>query len=285
MQLLGALLIIIGIIDFGLSWIGIDLTSQFVGTSLSRYTPIIFGIIGGILYSIGGKGGKKEQINPESHNLTVEDNTSITSNQNNDIEGVIENHSLESIQMVLDSYIKLNSISRDKNSTFFTYTLNEGKGIYTQGTMDGENYRLEIASQKYTNFLSNQGVKNLVSLGWDLPNEEDNLNKYFSLEEIINGTASKLIVASFKLYDLDSGDDKKVKFMFHDPNGHEIRRSNPNFSFNEIEDILNSDTESTSDKTPEGPEEKLQKLAEMKEKGLINEDDYNNKKEEILKVM
>ena len=84
MQLIGALLIIIGIIDFGLSWIGIDLTSQFVGTSLSRYTPVIFGVIGGILYSIGGKGGEKEQIISESHNITVEDNTSITSNQNND---------------------------------------------------------------------------------------------------------------------------------------------------------------------------------------------------------
>ena len=66
--------------------------------------------------------------------------------------------------------------------------------------MDGENHRLEIASQKYTDILSNQGVKNLVSLGWDLPNEEENLNKYFSLEEIINGTASKLIVASFNFH-------------------------------------------------------------------------------------
>ena len=92
MQLIGALLIIIGIIDFGVSWIGIDLTSQFVGRSLSQYTPIIFGIIGGILYSIGGKGGEKEQINSESHNITVEDNTSITNIQNNDdsIESKIE---------------------------------------------------------------------------------------------------------------------------------------------------------------------------------------------------
>ena len=56
MQLIGALLVIIGIIDFGLSWMGIDLTSQFVGTSLSEYTPIIFGVIGSILYSIGKKG-------------------------------------------------------------------------------------------------------------------------------------------------------------------------------------------------------------------------------------
>ena len=58
MQLIGALLVIIGIIDFGLSWIGIDLTSQFVGT-FSPYTPFIFGIIGAILYSIGKKGEEK----------------------------------------------------------------------------------------------------------------------------------------------------------------------------------------------------------------------------------
>ena len=58
MQLIGALLVIIGIIDFGLSWIGIDLTSQFVGT-LSPYTPIIFGIIGVILWRIGEKGEAK----------------------------------------------------------------------------------------------------------------------------------------------------------------------------------------------------------------------------------
>ena len=57
------------------------------------------------------------------------------------------------------------------------------------------------------------------------------------------------------------------------------------FTTEEIEDILNSDTEATSDKTTEEPEEKLQKLADMKEKGLINEDDYNNKKEEILNDM
>ena len=114
--------------------------------------------------------------------------------------------------------------------------------------MDGENHRLEIVSQNFTDFLSNQGEKNLVSLGWNLPNEEENLNKYFSLEEIINGTASKLIVASFKLYDLDSGDDKKAKYKFHDPNGLETGKSNPNFSFNEIEDILNSDTKEISEK-------------------------------------
>jgi len=35
----------------------------------------------------------------------------------------------------------------------------------------------------------------------------------------------------------------------------------------------------------ENPEDKLIKLNEIKEKGLISEEDYNNKKEEILKGM
>ena len=51
------------------------------------------------------------------------------------------------------------------------------------------------------------------------------------------------------------------------------------------EESTTSDKETTSEKTPESPEDKLQKLTEMKEKGLINEDDFNSKKELILKEM
>ena len=58
MQLIGALLIIIGIIDFGLSWIGIDLTSQFVGT-FSPYTPYLFLVYSGVYYIRSGKKEKK----------------------------------------------------------------------------------------------------------------------------------------------------------------------------------------------------------------------------------
>ena len=47
----------------------------------------------------------------------------------------------------------------------------------------------------------------------------------------------------------------------------------------------NSDKETTSEKTPESPEERMQQLADMKEKGLISEEDYNSKKEEILKKL
>ena len=49
------------------------------------------------------------------------------------------------------------------------------------------------------------------------------------------------------------------------------------------EDTTTSDQETISEKTPESPEDRLQKLTVMKEKGLINEEEFNSKKEEILK--
>ena len=36
---------------------------------------------------------------------------------------------------------------------------------------------------------------------------------------------------------------------------------------------------------PQSPEERMQQLADMKEKGLINEEDYNIKKGDILKEL
>ena len=51
------------------------------------------------------------------------------------------------------------------------------------------------------------------------------------------------------------------------------------------EETPTSDKETTSEKTPESPEDRLQKLADMKEKGLIDEDEFKSKKEEILKEM
>ena len=51
------------------------------------------------------------------------------------------------------------------------------------------------------------------------------------------------------------------------------------------EETPTSVKETTSEKTPESPEDRLQKLADMKEKGLINEDEFNSKKEDILKEM
>tara|TARA_B100000902_G_C26826058_1_gene676381 strand:- start:378 stop:620 length:243 start_codon:yes stop_codon:yes gene_type:complete len=50
LQILGSLLLIFAVADFALSWMGINLT-PLMG-SASRYSPIIFGIIGSILLNI-----------------------------------------------------------------------------------------------------------------------------------------------------------------------------------------------------------------------------------------
>lgn len=50
------------------------------------------------------------------------------------------------------------------------------------------------------------------------------------------------------------------------------------------EEIASSE-EAVSDNEKDSPEGKLTKLSELKEKGLIDEEDYNSKKEEILKTI
>ena len=50
------------------------------------------------------------------------------------------------------------------------------------------------------------------------------------------------------------------------------------------EEITTSE-EASSDNEKDSPEDKLTKLSELKEKGLIDEEDYNSKKEEILKTI
>jgi hypothetical protein len=48
---------------------------------------------------------------------------------------------------------------------------------------------------------------------------------------------------------------------------------------------ITSNEEAISDNDKDSPEDKLAKLSELKEKGLIDEADYNSKKEEILKTI
>ena len=89
-NLFGVILIYIGIFLL-LVFIDpiLDLSSD--PDPLNDLFPILFGIIpvvGGLFLIFR----KKEQITPDSHNITVEDNTSITNTQNNDdsIESKIE---------------------------------------------------------------------------------------------------------------------------------------------------------------------------------------------------
>ena len=55
LQVLGSLLLIFAIADFALSWMGVNLT-PFMG-SASRFSPIIFGVIGSVLLNMNKEDG------------------------------------------------------------------------------------------------------------------------------------------------------------------------------------------------------------------------------------
>ena len=55
LSIIGGLLIVFAIADFGLSWTGVNLTG-FLGP-VSRFTPMIFGFIGASLLSAGKESG------------------------------------------------------------------------------------------------------------------------------------------------------------------------------------------------------------------------------------
>jgi len=55
LSILGGLLIVFAIVDFGMSWTGVNLTG-FLGP-VSRFTPMIFGFIGASLLSVGKESG------------------------------------------------------------------------------------------------------------------------------------------------------------------------------------------------------------------------------------
>ena len=55
LQILGSLFLIFAIADFALSWMGVNLT-PFMG-SASRFSPIIFGVIGSVLLNMKKEDG------------------------------------------------------------------------------------------------------------------------------------------------------------------------------------------------------------------------------------
>lgn len=55
LQVLGGLLLVFAVTDFALSWMGINLT-QFMGPA-SRFSPIIFGVIGSALMNMTKEDG------------------------------------------------------------------------------------------------------------------------------------------------------------------------------------------------------------------------------------
>ena len=55
LQILGSLFLIFAVADFAVSWMGINLT-PFMG-SASRFSPIIFGVIGSVLLNMNKEDG------------------------------------------------------------------------------------------------------------------------------------------------------------------------------------------------------------------------------------
>ena len=53
-EIIGGILIAIGVADLGLSWFGINLTS-FLPPDISRFSPIAFMVVGGIIMNAGDK--------------------------------------------------------------------------------------------------------------------------------------------------------------------------------------------------------------------------------------
>tara|TARA_B100000989_G_scaffold288313_1_gene258881 strand:+ start:209 stop:451 length:243 start_codon:yes stop_codon:yes gene_type:complete len=55
LQILGSLFLVFAVADFALSWMGVNLTT-FMG-SASRFSPIIFGVIGSVLLNMKKEDG------------------------------------------------------------------------------------------------------------------------------------------------------------------------------------------------------------------------------------
>jgi len=55
MKILGWILIVLGVLDFGLSLIGTDITGWILGSTLSEYSPVILGVAGVILIGLASK--------------------------------------------------------------------------------------------------------------------------------------------------------------------------------------------------------------------------------------
>ena len=65
MKILGGIFIFIGLADFILSLVGINLT-PFLPRQIGRFTPIIFGFIGGLLLK---QSAKEEQLQKDEEQI------------------------------------------------------------------------------------------------------------------------------------------------------------------------------------------------------------------------
>ena len=71
MQIIGYILIIFAIADFGLSWVGINLT-PFLPNQIATFTPIVIGGIGYLFLNANSGNTKKKIIMMSKKDLKIE---------------------------------------------------------------------------------------------------------------------------------------------------------------------------------------------------------------------
>ena len=65
MQILGYIFIVLGLADFGLSWMGINLT-PFLPDTIARFSPIILGGVGVFCLNASKSSGENPEV-PEKY--------------------------------------------------------------------------------------------------------------------------------------------------------------------------------------------------------------------------
>ena len=110
------------------------------------------------------------------------------------------------IQEVLDAFITEGYAI----SGFFIFNVSESEGVYAQGVkVSDDTCIIQISGSEIRTNSDNFDIKKfkkLVSLGWKIPNgEDDNFNLEVSIEDLLEGKVAKLIFETLKVFDLPDG--------------------------------------------------------------------------------
>ena len=209
MKILGYILIIWGLADIGLSWIGSDLYYDIgiifilrklgiiLPEAINPFTGFIAICNGGGLLKIGSYLNEKET----DHHIAQ-----INKNKfNKNIQKKKREFSQKDIQEVLDIFI-----TEWGEGSFFNFSISESENIFAQGALNANNCDLEISSK---NVLTNPAIldthkfKQLILLGWEIPNDDNvNFTCEVTIKDVLEDKVAKLLFESLKVFDLP--DDK-----------------------------------------------------------------------------
>ena len=115
----------------------------------------------------------------------------------------------KSIQNIIDLFI----LDQGANKEFFIYDFVPEKGIFVQGTWNGEAFEsiyVEIPSKHLvqSNILDDYKIEKIISLGWAYDPDSAHLSFYrmFNVKEASSGDLAAFIVNSLKVFDIPEAD-------------------------------------------------------------------------------